>query len=170
MAAALRYGCQRNALPWLCTRLPWVDVDGIGGVACYATKATGAGAKGGKDKAPAARGEKKPDKYDEARPSGGDKDIRDMILRAFTPRPRPSHTPEELKEAEEKVKNYCRMKTRQHNHMMKDIANKLKLRDAALAALPPSLRRAASEPDFTPFPGKRLPITDTPPLPKYRLK
>lgn len=60
-----------------------------------------------------------------------------------------------------------RAQMRQHREMQKDLSQKLKLKHAALAALPEQLRATASLPDDTPFPMKRLLPWDTPEIPGF---
>lgn len=50
---------------------------------------------------------------------------------------------------------------------MQDLTTKIKLQKAAAAALPPELRQAALEPDYTPFPRNRQIMTETPPIPGF---
>ena len=50
----------------------------------------------------------------------------------------------------------------------KDITLKIKLREAAIAALPEELRAAAREPDNEPFPSNRQMWTLTPPIPGFQ--
>lgn len=77
------------------------------------------------------------------------------------------HTADELKDAETRSKEYSRMKMAEHRAWQTDLTNKIRLRDAALAALPAELRISAGEPDYTPFPTDRLVATHTPPIPGY---
>lgn len=57
------------------------------------------------------------------------------------------------------------MKMKQHRAWQKTIMTKIKLRDAALAALPTEeLRAAAMAIDKTPFPATRQVWVETPPL------
>ena len=72
-------------------------------------------------------------------------------------------TPEELQEAAEIAKEYSRKKMRQHRAWQKDLTTKLKLKLAAIDALPDDLRAAAREPDMEPFPLTRRMWTETPP-------
>lgn len=52
---------------------------------------------------------------------------------------------------------------RQHRQWQAEFMTKVKLRDAAVAALPNSLREAALVPDLTLFPSMRQVWTETPP-------
>ena len=54
-----------------------------------------------------------------------------------------------------RAKEYSRRKMAEHRAWQADISTKIKLRDAALAALPADLRAAALVPDLTPFPTNR---------------
>ena len=51
-----------------------------------------------------------------------------------------------------------------HRAWQADMTTKLKLKLAAVAALPPHLRAAAEVPDLEPFPLNREMWTDTPPI------
>jgi hypothetical protein len=62
-----------------------------------------------------------------------------------------------------RAKEYSRQKMRQHRAWQAEFMTKVKLRDAALAALPESLREAAMAPDLTPFPSTRQVWMETPP-------
>ena len=53
---------------------------------------------------------------------------------------------------------------RRHREWQTDLTTKLKLKQAAIAALPPDLRAAAMVPDDTPFPANRQIWTETPPV------
>lgn len=53
---------------------------------------------------------------------------------------------------------------RQHREWQTDLSTKLKLKQAAIAALPPELREAALIPDDTLFPVNRQIWTETPPI------
>lgn len=50
------------------------------------------------------------------------------------------YTADELKDAETRAKNYSKMKMAQHRAWQSDLTNKIRLRDAAIAALPKELR------------------------------
>jgi len=52
---------------------------------------------------------------------------------------------------------------REHRAWQKDIMTKIKLRDAAIGALPENIRAAALELDLELFPANRQIFTDTPP-------
>ncbi len=53
---------------------------------------------------------------------------------------------------------------KQHRAWQRDLTTKLKLKEAAIAALPPELRAAAEVPDLAPFPANRQMWTETPPV------
>ncbi len=55
----------------------------------------------------------------------------------------------------------------QHRAFQADLVAKLRLKNAALEALPEALRAAASAPDYTPFPARRSIPMETPPIPGY---
>jgi ribosomal protein S10 len=63
-----------------------------------------------------------------------------------------------------RAKEYSRLKMQQHRQWQIDLTTKLKLKQAAIAALPPDLQVAALVPDETPFPSNRQIWTDTPPV------
>jgi hypothetical protein len=73
-------------------------------------------------------------------------------------------TPEEREEAARRAKEYSSRKMRQHREWQADLSMKLKLKQAAIAALPPDLRAAAMVPDLEPFPLNRWIWTETPPV------
>jgi hypothetical protein len=62
-----------------------------------------------------------------------------------------------------KAKAYSRMKMQAHHAWMNDINTKIKLKRAAIAALPPDLQEAAKQEDVTPFPLTRHYYYQTPP-------
>lgn len=73
-------------------------------------------------------------------------------------------TDEELADAAARAKEYSRQKMHEHRQWQKQFMTKVKLRDAAIAALPTEeLRAAARTPDLTPFPSQRQVWTETPP-------
>ena len=55
----------------------------------------------------------------------------------------------------------------QHRAQQLDLVVKTRLRQAALAALPASLRAAAEEPDWSPFPARRTIPLETAPVEGY---
>lgn len=65
---------------------------------------------------------------------------------------------------ERRSKEYSRQKMRQHRLWQADLSTKLKLKLAALEALPPHLRAAAEKPDLSLFPLNRNIWRDTPPV------
>lgn len=71
---------------------------------------------------------------------------------------------EDLAEAERRAKEYSRRKMREHKAWQRDLSTKIKLKDAAIAALPPHLRAAAEVPDLEPFPLNRHIFMETPPI------
>eukprot|EP00882_Tetradesmus_deserticola_P013001 GHRQ01013785.1.p1 GENE.GHRQ01013785.1~~GHRQ01013785.1.p1 ORF type:complete len:174 (+),score=62.29 GHRQ01013785.1:78-599(+) len=62
-----------------------------------------------------------------------------------------------------RAKQYSRQKMQEHAQWQADLGMKLKLKKAALQALPPELRAAALQEDLTPFPLTRHFLYDTPP-------
>jgi hypothetical protein len=62
-----------------------------------------------------------------------------------------------------RAKEYSRLKMKQHREWQTDLTAKLKLKLAAIEALPPNLRAAALVPDLEPFPSNRQIWTETPP-------
>ena len=63
-----------------------------------------------------------------------------------------------------RAKEYSRRRMAEHRAWQRDLTTKLRLKEAAIAALPPELQAAAREPDYTPFPANRQMFTDTPPI------
>lgn len=55
-----------------------------------------------------------------------------------------------------------------YREWQRDLTMKIKLRDAAVAALPEHLRAAALVPDDEPFPANRQMWTLTPPIPGFQ--
>lgn len=73
-------------------------------------------------------------------------------------------TEEELADAAARAKEYSRQKMKEHRAWQKQFMIKVKLRDAAIEALPTEeLRAAARMPDLTPFPSQRQVWVETPP-------
>lgn len=70
---------------------------------------------------------------------------------------------EEDAEAQQRLKEFTRQRMREYVAWRRDLHNKLRLKQAALAALPPELRAAAAEEDTTPFPLTRHFLYDSPP-------
>ncbi|KAL6776287.1 MRPL40 [Auxenochlorella protothecoides x Auxenochlorella symbiontica] len=70
---------------------------------------------------------------------------------------------EELEDARQRSREYSRLKMRQHCAWQADLSGKLKLKQAALAALPDHLRAAAEVPDLSLFPLNRNVWRETPP-------
>lgn len=71
---------------------------------------------------------------------------------------------EQQAEYTQRAKAYSRAKMAEERAWQRDLTRKIKLKDAALAALPPKLREAAAQPDMTPFPLDRMVPTHTPPI------
>lgn len=71
--------------------------------------------------------------------------------------------PEEEKEAYIKSKEYAHRWQLQHGSWMQDVVVKFNLQKAALNSLPPPLRKAARQPDYTPLPLNRNFYFDSPP-------
>ncbi|KDD74354.1 hypothetical protein H632_c1376p1 [Helicosporidium sp. ATCC 50920] len=88
-----------------------------------------------------------------------------MLIKALSPRQvSGSSLPvEALAEAEQKAKEYSRQAMRAHRAWQADLSAKLRLKNAALDALPKFLQPAAREPDLSPFPLNRNVWTATPP-------
>lgn len=63
-----------------------------------------------------------------------------------------------------RAKEYSRHKMAEHRAWQADLTQKLKLKLAACAALPPHLRAAAEVPDDEPFPLNRHMWNETPPI------
>lgn len=73
------------------------------------------------------------------------------------------YTPEQREAATAAVKAFRQEHNRQHQAWSADMRTKLRLKLAALKALPPQLRAAAQEEDLTPFPLTRHFLYDSPP-------
>ncbi|KAL4458571.1 hypothetical protein ABPG75_013436 [Micractinium tetrahymenae] len=71
---------------------------------------------------------------------------------------------EDYLEGMRRAKEYSRRKMQEHRDWQADLTLKLKLKNAAVAALPPHLRAAAEVPDLEPFPLNRQMWTETPPI------
>lgn len=94
-------------------------------------------------------------------------------LEALTPTPREGRgketlTEEELEEFERRAKEYSRMKMRQERDFQRDLNEKIRIKMAAIAALPEGeTRDAAMVEDTELFPLKRRLPSATPPIPGY---
>lgn len=87
------------------------------------------------------------------------------------PQTKREFTEEELLDAAARAKEFSRQKMRQHRAWQAQFMAKVKLRDAAVAALPNQrLRDAAMTMDLTPFPSNRQVWVETPPLETDDLK
>lgn len=75
---------------------------------------------------------------------------------------------EEQAEAAARSREYSRQKMEQHRAWQRDLTMKIKLREAAIDALPEELRAAARQPDNEPFPANRQMWTLTPPIPGFQ--
>eukprot|EP00775_Hariotina_reticulata_P012954 gene12954-13083_t len=73
------------------------------------------------------------------------------------------HTRRQQVELEARSKEYSRLKMHQHRAWQHDLTVKLRLKQAAIQALPPALRAAALQEDLTPFPLTRHYLYDHPP-------
>ncbi|KAI3435926.1 hypothetical protein D9Q98_001984 [Chlorella vulgaris] len=71
---------------------------------------------------------------------------------------------EDYAEGMRRHKEFSRRKMQQHREWQTDLTAKLKLKNAAVAALPPRLRAAAEVPDDELFPLNREMWTETPPI------
>ena len=88
-----------------------------------------------------------------------------QALTSQPPAPPPPLSAEEALEATQMAKKYSRAKIAAHRQRQRELARKLELKLAAVAALPEGpLRDAALEPDYAPFPSSRAVWTDTPPI------
>lgn len=65
------------------------------------------------------------------------------------------------------AKEHSRKAMQAHRAMQADLQDKIKLKNAAIAALPEHLRGPASEDDVRLFPAKRKFPTDSPPKPGF---
>ncbi|KAI7841899.1 hypothetical protein COHA_004428 [Chlorella ohadii] len=71
---------------------------------------------------------------------------------------------EDYAEGVRRSKEYSRRKMQEHREWQTDLTTKLKLKLAAIAALPPHLAAAAQVPDDELFPLNRQMFNDTPPI------
>lgn len=76
-------------------------------------------------------------------------------------------TPEEQREWEGRAKEYSRLKMAEHRAWQKALSIKLKLKQAAIRALPLELRVEAEKDDDALPPMNRNMFTHTPPIPGY---
>lgn len=67
-------------------------------------------------------------------------------------------------------KAYSRAKMLERHRVDKHFTHMIKLRDAAVAALPDELQREARSPDYTAVPIERRVFTETAPIPDFQLK
>lgn len=67
-------------------------------------------------------------------------------------------------------KEDARLAMAQHHEEMAHLTRLIKLRQAALDALPPELQEEARKPDFTLLPIERRVFTETPPIPDFQKK
>eukprot|EP00245_Coleochaete_scutata_P005151 TRINITY_DN18508_c0_g1_i1.p1 TRINITY_DN18508_c0_g1~~TRINITY_DN18508_c0_g1_i1.p1 ORF type:complete len:171 (+),score=43.16 TRINITY_DN18508_c0_g1_i1:185-697(+) len=75
--------------------------------------------------------------------------------------------PKQLAEDAAVAKQYSRYTMKAHRQQMLEESTRLKLKLAALAALPPNLRAVAQQPDYELFPEHRVAATITPPIVGY---
>ncbi len=87
------------------------------------------------------------------------------ILAALAPKaaPPPPPTPEEAAADAARAREHSRRLMAAHRELQADLSTKLRLKQAAVAALPPDLRAAAEVPDLAPFPANRRIWTESPP-------
>jgi hypothetical protein len=88
------------------------------------------------------------------------------ILAALAPKaapPPPPPPPEEAAADAARAREHSRRMMAAHRELQADLSTKLRLKQAAVAALPPDLRAAAEVPDLAPFPANRRIWTESPP-------
>uniref|UniRef100_A0A7S1SH10 Large ribosomal subunit protein mL40 n=1 Tax=Tetraselmis chuii TaxID=63592 RepID=A0A7S1SH10_9CHLO len=73
----------------------------------------------------------------------------------------------DLEEHKQRGKEFSRKKMAEHRAWQKALSEKLRLKLAAIEALPVALREHAASDDFEPFPLNRWVATDTPPIEGY---
>ncbi|EIE19310.1 hypothetical protein COCSUDRAFT_58603 [Coccomyxa subellipsoidea C-169] len=79
----------------------------------------------------------------------------------------PKLSPEDAQLWKDATKEYNRLKMMQHRAWQTDLSVKLKLKKAALAALPEDLRELANRPETERVPLNRQMFTHTPPIPGF---
>lgn len=84
------------------------------------------------------------------------------LLSPVEPQPL-SSTPAEMEDSEQRAKRYARLKLDEHGKWQQDLKTKVRLKHAALAALPEDLRKEAEKEDLEPFPVSRNMYFATPP-------
>ncbi|WIA32126.1 hypothetical protein OEZ86_002976 [Tetradesmus obliquus] len=130
-----------------------------------AAKKKAAPAKGKNQKGPQAakkqkqRMDSKP--FDEKDPLN--QKVISMLVPPAAAQPPAPRSAEQQQEMVARAKQYSRQKMQEHAQWQEDLCMKLKLKKAALQALPPELRAAALQEDLTPFPLTRHFLYDTPP-------
>uniref|UniRef100_A0A061QYZ7 Large ribosomal subunit protein mL40 n=1 Tax=Tetraselmis sp. GSL018 TaxID=582737 RepID=A0A061QYZ7_9CHLO len=91
------------------------------------------------------------------------------LFKALIPEeiPKTELSVEELEEYKRIAKNFSRMKMKQHREWQQRMTTKIKLKLAAIEALPPELQEHARTPDYADFPPERWIPTHTPPIEGY---
>lgn len=125
-----------------------------------------------KKKAPAGKGAKKgqqqPAKKSKQKMDSKPFDEKDPLMQKLVAMLVPAKEPQKLtplqqQAARDAFSAFRQQHNRQHAVWAADMREKLALKAAALKALPPDLRKAASEEDHTPFPLTRHFLYDSPP-------
>ncbi|KAF8071146.1 RH1 [Scenedesmus sp. PABB004] len=135
------------------------------GAKAAAKKKGAAPAKGGKGKAAGGAGKKSKQRM-ESRPFDEKDPLMQKVIAMLVPpaeAPPPPRTPAQQAEVVSRAKEFSRLRMREHAAWVADVAGKIRLKRAALQALPPALRDAAQQEDLAPFPLTRHFLYDTPP-------
>jgi hypothetical protein len=129
-----------------------------------AAKATGKQKGGAKGKGAAAP-KKKPKARIEVKKMDEKDPLLQRVLTMLVPQDRspPAEAPEALAANQAHAKAYSSRKMAEHKAWRAGMLDKLRLKQAALAALPPALRLAAAQEDLEPFPLTRHALYETPP-------
>jgi hypothetical protein len=131
-----------------------------------AKKKAAAPAKGKAAKGKAAAPSKKGKARLDSTPMDEKDPVLQRVISLLAPQPRAPlepMSPEAAAAARARAKDYSRRRMEEHIAWRRDLVEKLRLKQAALAALPRDLRAAADVEDLTPFPLTRHFLYDTPP-------
>lgn len=87
------------------------------------------------------------------------------LLKLLEPQEKPKLSPEDAREAKQRTVEYSKLMMREHREWQKDMTTKIKLKLAAIEALPSGhLKEAARIEDLSLPPPNRVMWTDTPPI------
>lgn len=138
-----------------------IQVSGLASAASVAAKKGGSGKGGSEEKE--TKGKRKPGSDEREKAAK----IVDMALKPAKVKT-VERTLEEAAADQAKAKEYSRLKMMEHRMMRSGESARLKLKLAAIEALPAGkLRDAAKVPDWTPFPALRMAAAFSPPRPDF---